>query len=208
MNGTAQVGVVRRWVIAVAAVAITIAVKLLLNGLGADHPFVLLPAAVAIAAWYGGTGPGALATLLVAAASLYFLAPPVGPGIETSDIVAIGGLVAEGTLVVALTVGLRSARLRAETASAASAAAHRETAFALAVRDEMLALWTQQLRGPMADLESQARAALDDLEAEGYAGAAEPKLRKLVDEAALVGRVTAGWEEQDHSAPRGTRKPG
>lgn len=204
MNGPAQADGVRRWVIALAAVALTIAVKLLLNGLGADHPFVLLPAAVAVAAWYGGTGPGALATLLVAAASLYFLAAPLGPGIETSDFVAIGGLVAEGALVVALTAGLRSARVRAEIASAASAAAHRETAFALAVRDEMLALWTQQLRGPMADLESQARAALDDLKTEGYAGAAEPKLRKLVDEAALVARATAGWEERARSAPDAT----
>ena len=201
MNDPAQADGARRWVIAVAAVALIIGVKLLLNGLGADHPFVLLPAAVAVAAWYGGTGPGVLATLLVAAASLYFLVPPVGPGVETSDIVAIGGLIAEGALVVALTVGLRSARLRAETASAASAAAHRETAFALAVRDEMLTLWTQQLRGPMADLESQARAALDDFKTEGYTGAAEPKLRKLVDEAALVGRVTAGWEEQGPGAP-------
>jgi len=192
----------------VVAVAITIGVKLLLEGLGADHPFVLLPAAVVVAAWYGGTGPGVLATLLVAAASVYFLAPPDGPGADASDFVGIGGLLAEGALVVALTVGLRSARLRAETARAASAAAHRETTFALAIRDEMLGLWTQQLRGPMADLESQARSALDDLKIEGYVGAAEPKLRKLVDEAALVGRVTAGWDQRDlerarpHSDPR------
>ena len=60
----------------------------------------------------------------------------------------------------------------------------------------------------MADLESQARSALDDLKIEGYVGAAEPKLRKLVDEAALVGRVTAGWDQRDlerarpHSDPR------
>lgn len=205
MNDQTQAGPIRRYGIAVAAVATTIGVKLLLDGLGADHPFVLLPAAVALAAWYGGTGPGVVATLLVAAASLYFLRAPDGPVADASDVVAIGGLLAEGALVVALTAGLRSARFRAESARAAAAAAHRETTFALAIRDEMLKLWTQQLRGPMADLESQARSALADLKTEGYLGAAEPKLRKLVDEAALVGRVTAGWDhgeaERAHPGP-------
>jgi len=148
MNDRAQAGPIRRYGIAVVAVAITIGVKLLLEGLGADHPFVLLPAAVVVAAWYGGTGPGVLATLLVAAASVYFLAPPDGPGADASDFVGIGGLLAEGALVVALTVGLRSARLRAETARAASAAAHRETTFALAIRDEMLGCGPSSSGGP------------------------------------------------------------
>jgi K+-sensing histidine kinase KdpD len=189
----------RRYAIAIGAVLLTMAFKLLLLGLGSEHPFVLLPAAVALAAWYGGLGPGILSTILVAVASVYFFLPPVGTGAEPADLVGIGGLLVEGALVVGLTVGLRSALIRAKAASAASAAAHRETTFALAVRDEMLALWTQQLRGPMADLEAQARAALDDFEHEGYAGAAGPKLRKLVDEAALVGRATAGWDQHDET---------
>ena len=40
----------RRYGTAIAAVAITVVVKLLVNGLGEDHPFVLLPVPVAIAA--------------------------------------------------------------------------------------------------------------------------------------------------------------
>lgn len=188
------------------AVLVTFVIKLIFIGLGSEHPFVLLPAAVVIAAWYGGLGPGILATVLSAVASVYFFLPPVGTGAEPADLVGVGGLLAEGSLVVLLTVGLRSALVRAEAANEASAAAHRETAFALAVRDEMLSLWTQQLRGPMADLESQAREALADLEREQYAGAAEPKLRKLVEEAALVGRATAGWDEQ--AQRRAASEPG
>jgi K+-sensing histidine kinase KdpD len=182
-----------RYAIAIAAVLLTLAIKLLLLGVGSEHPFVLFPAAVALAAWYGGLGPGVLATLLVAIASAFLLLPPVGSGAESTDFVALGGLVVESVVVVALTVGLRSALIRADAAHAASAAAHREAAFAVAVRDEMLALWTNELQGPMAGLESQARAALDDLEREGYSGAAGPKIRKLVDEASLVGRATVGW---------------
>ena len=188
------------------AVLVTFLIKLIFLGLGSEHPFVLLPAAVVIAAWYGGLGPGIVATALCAVASLYFFLPPAGTGAEPADLVGVGGLLAEGALVVLLTVGLRSALIRAEAAKEASAAAHRETVFALAVRDEMLSLWTQQLRGPMADLESQAREALADLEREAYAGAAEPKLRKLVEEAALVGRATAGWDAE--AQRRATSEPG
>jgi hypothetical protein len=72
-------------------------------------------------------------------------------------------------------------------------------------RDEMLALWTNKLRGPMADLESQARAALDDLGREGYAGAAAPKLQHLVDDASLVARVTAGWDKDGRTPEEHSR---
>jgi len=187
-------GVARRYGIAVLVVLFTIALKILFPGLGTDHPFVLLPGAVALAAWFGGLGPGLLATMLVSLGALYFL-PGAGFSAEPADAVAVVALLTEGVLITLLTTGLRSALVRAQSASAESAAAHREAQFALAVRDEMLALWTQQLRGPMADLEAQARAALDDFAHEGYSGAAVAKVRKLVDDASLVGRATAGWDQ-------------
>ena len=188
-----------RYSIAIGVVVLTFLLKTVPLGLGEDHPFVLLPGAVAIAAWYGGRGPGVLATVLVAVGSTYVLLQPAGR-LDPTDVVGLVALLAEGTLVTALTVGLRSARVRAEAASEASAAAYRETAFALAVRDELLVLWTQQLRGPMADLESQARAALADLEHEGYVGAATEKLTELVQNAELVGRTTAGWDKDGHAS--------
>ncbi|HEY8758673.1 MAG TPA: DUF4118 domain-containing protein [Candidatus Limnocylindria bacterium] len=191
----------RRYAIAVVVVLLTVAIKLLFFGLGSEHPFVLLPAAVAVAAWYGGLGPGVLATGLVVIESVFFLLPPVGSGAEAADLVAMGGLVVESAVVVALTVGLRAARIRADSARAASAAAHREAAFALAVRDEMLTVWARDVRAPVADVELQARAALEDLVREGYAGAAGPRIRKLMDEAQVIGRVSRRWgQERDPTA--------
>lgn len=188
----------RRYAIATAIVLVTVVIKVLL--FGADHPFVLLPGAVAIAAWYGGRGPGILASFLVTAATVYLLLLAPGATVESADFLAVSALLGESVLVALLTAGLRAALRRAQLASAESAAAHREAAFALAVRDELLVLWTQKLRGPMADIESQARAALADLERDD-SGAAKEKLRALVDEAAMVGRVTTGWNEEPRSAP-------
>ena len=44
--------------------------------LGPDVPFLLLWPAVMCCAWYGGLGPGLLATLLSALAGWYFLLEP------------------------------------------------------------------------------------------------------------------------------------
>ena len=65
MRGEGLVALTRRYAAAVLAVAITLVLKLAIDGLGDDHPFVLLPVPVAIAAWYGGRGPGLLAAGLV-----------------------------------------------------------------------------------------------------------------------------------------------
>jgi len=79
--------------------------------------------------------------------------------------------------------------------------AHREAAFALAVRDEMLSVWASEVRAPVADVESQARAALEDFVREGYTGAAGAKVRKLADEASVIGRVSRRWgQERDSTA--------
>ncbi len=194
-------GIAKRYGVALLAVAVAVGVKALI--FGADHPFVLMPAAVALAAWYGGRGPGLVAAGLVTVASGYLMTLPG----EEFDPVAMVALILESALVALLTSSLRTALWQAHAASAESAAAHREAAFALAVRDELLLLWTQQLRGPMADLESQGRAALGDLEREGYTGAATEKLATLVRNAALVGRTTAGWDEDGHPSSASPTTP-
>lgn len=189
----------RRYAIATGIVLVAIVVKVIL--FGEDHPFVLLPGAVALAAWIGGRGPGLLASLLVTATTVYLMLLAPGTTAESTDYVAISALLGESVLVALLTAALRTALRRAQASSAESAAAHRQAEFALAVRDELLTLWTQKLRGPMADIESQARAALADVE-QGDTTAARAKLRLLVDEAAMVGRATSGWDEDaKRSAP-------
>lgn len=194
----------RRYGIAVLAVAVTVGLKSALAGLGDEHPFVLFAGAIAVAAWYGGRGPGILATLLAAASTgLLFLETPLGVArgpLAPSDVVGFAALVVEGLLVALLTAGLRSAHRRAEAAMAEATVAHREAALALAIRDELLTLWTQKLRGPLADIEAQARAALRDLERGNDPAGASEKLRVLVDDASHVGRVTAGWDAASEAA--------
>jgi hypothetical protein len=188
------VSVVLRYATAIAAVGITIALKLAVDGLGEDHPFVLLPAPIAIAAWYGGRGPGIVAAGLVTAAAAFFISWP-HPSTDSGDILAVTGMAAEGTLVVWITVGLREARRRAERSVVAADTARRELGFAVAVRDEVLRIWTQRVRGPLTRLEVTATEALAALEHEGYRGSAVGPLHSIADEAAVLRRVTASWSE-------------
>jgi K+-sensing histidine kinase KdpD len=99
--------------VAVAAVTIALTLKYLFVGLGADHPFVLLGTPVLLAAWYGGRGPGLAATVLVTIGADWLFLAPFGFGLERSDILGLLGLLAEGVLIVAVTVGLRTAQKRA-----------------------------------------------------------------------------------------------
>ena len=183
----------RRYATAIAAVAITVAVKLLVDGLGVDHPFVLLPVPVAVAAWYGGSGPGLLAVALVTVAGMAF----VGRGLfdDAGDVVALTVVVIEGVIVVGLTAGLRRALRRAEESTASAEAARRELRFAVAVRDEVLRVWTEKVRGPLARLEVTATDALHALERDGYRGPATQPLRSLLEDAGVLRRVTASWSE-------------
>lgn len=202
MTGVGVGGALRRYGAATGIVLVAVVVKVLI--FGDQHPFVLLPGAVALAAWIGGRGPGLLASLLVTAVTVYLMLLAPGATVETTDFVATSALLFESALVALLTASLRSALRRAQASSAESAAAHKEAEFALAVRDELLVLWTQKLRGPMADIEAQARAALADLEHDDPASARE-KVRLLVDEAAMVGRATAGWDEDAKASPPARR---
>jgi hypothetical protein len=49
---------------AVASVAVALGVKLLLDPFIGQHSFLLLAGAVMVSAWFGGLGPGLLATAL------------------------------------------------------------------------------------------------------------------------------------------------
>src|SRR5439155_472558 len=88
-----------------AVVAITVVVKLLVNGLGEDHPFVLLPVPVAIAAWYGGRGPGLIAAVLVPIIGTFFL----GGSADIGDGIALGVVTIEAVIVVLITAGRKNA---------------------------------------------------------------------------------------------------
>ena len=201
MRGEELTTLARRYGTALVAVAITVAVKLLVDGLGEDHPFVLLPVPVAIAAWYGGRGPGYLAAALVALVGVFFLSRTLAN--DTGDVIALAVVTAEAVLIVVITVGLKDALHRAEASRIAADEAQRELGFAVAVRDEVLNIWTEKGRGPLARVEATATEALRTLERDGYQGSATRPIRSIVDDAGLLTRVTASWR-----GPADPKRPG
>jgi PAS domain S-box-containing protein len=116
-----------RYGAAVLAVGAAVLVKLLLDPLTAqDTPFLLILGAIMVSAWYGGLGPGLLATGLSALATDYFfLDPKVSFATFGPEFLDLGAFVVEGVLVCVLTASLRSARDRAER-SKLEAESHQE----------------------------------------------------------------------------------
>jgi K+-sensing histidine kinase KdpD len=105
-----------RYGVAVLAVGMAFLVKLLLNPLIVQEtPFLLIFGAIMISAWYGGLGPGLLATVAAGLATNYFFLQPTssfsGFSLETVPFLAF---FLEGTLVCLLVEALRAARSRAE----------------------------------------------------------------------------------------------
>src|SRR5215212_295216 len=105
-----------RYGVAVLAVGVAFLVKLLLDPLIVQEtPFLLVFGAIMVSAWYGGLGPGLLATVTAGLATDYFFLPPTGylSGLST-EAVPLLVFFLEGTLVCLLTEVLRVARSRAE----------------------------------------------------------------------------------------------
>src|SRR5919199_149063 len=106
-----------RYGIATLAVAAVILLKLLLDPLITEQsPFLLMAGAVMVGAWFGGLGPGVLATVIGALAAEYFFLEPVGsftgPG---GGLLPFTLFVLQGLLISVLVEALHSSRQRAET---------------------------------------------------------------------------------------------
>ena len=117
-----------RYSVAVLAVGAALGIKLLLDPLTVqDTPFLLVFGAIIVSAWYGGLGPGLLATFISAIATDYFFLYPrgilTGFSVEGIDVLAF---VLEGVLVSVLTSSLRSARDQARQ-STLEATSHEES---------------------------------------------------------------------------------
>jgi glucose-6-phosphate-specific signal transduction histidine kinase len=105
-----------RYGFAVLAVGVAFAIKLLLDPLIVQEtPFLLILGAIMISAWYGGLGPGLLATVAAGLATDYFSLQPTssfsGFSLETVPLLVF---FLEGTLVCLLSEALHAARVRAE----------------------------------------------------------------------------------------------
>jgi PAS domain S-box-containing protein len=116
-----------RYGVAVLAVALILVLKVLLSPLITQQsPFLLMAGAVMIGAWFGGFGPGLLATVLGALSADYFFLEPVG----SFALLGVGFLpfilfVLQGLLISALVEALHSAGKRAK-ASVLEARSHQE----------------------------------------------------------------------------------
>jgi PAS domain S-box-containing protein len=116
-----------RYGVAVVSVALVLLLKLLLDPLIEEQsPFLLLAAAVMIGAWFGGLGPGLLATALGSLAADYFFLPPAGSftglGLHALPLLLFA---VQGLVISLLTEALHAARQRAE-ASTREARDHEE----------------------------------------------------------------------------------
>src|SRR5215203_4573408 len=105
-----------RYGVAALAVGVAFGLKLLLDPLIVqDVPFLLVFGAIMVSAWFGGLGPGLLATVAAGLTTDYFFLDPRGTvsGFSLEDVPLLVFFL-EGTLVCLLAEALRAARLRAE----------------------------------------------------------------------------------------------
>jgi PAS domain S-box-containing protein len=108
-----------RYCVAVLTVGVVLLTKLLLDPLITEQsPFLLLAGAVMVSAWFGGFGPGLLATALGAFGADYFFLPPensfTGPGVA---LLPLALFTVQGLVISALTEALHSARQRANAST-------------------------------------------------------------------------------------------
>jgi PAS domain S-box-containing protein len=108
-----------RYGVAVLAVGVVLLVKLLLDPLITEQsPFLLLAGAVVVSAWFGGLGPGLLATTLGAFGADYFFLPPEGSFTWAGvALLPLALFAVQGLVISLLTEALRSARQRANAST-------------------------------------------------------------------------------------------
>jgi PAS domain S-box-containing protein len=109
--------VVQRYGLALAASVVALVLTLLLTQLVHPRaPYALMLAAVMVSAWFGGLGPGLLATGVTAVTGYFFL-PPVGTwGLERSSLVWFALFILAAFLIGVLAAALGKARRRSHAA--------------------------------------------------------------------------------------------
>jgi len=107
-----------RYGVALLAVVLSMVLKLLLEPLiGRDTPFLLAFAAITLSAWYGGHGPGLLATGLAAVVTSYLFLTPTHTFLGLEKNLRLAVFVLEGVLVSWIAEAMRVAERRASTSS-------------------------------------------------------------------------------------------
>jgi PAS domain S-box-containing protein len=111
----------RRYGTAVLTVLLAVLLTLPLQKRAERLDFPLLLAAVMVSAWYGGLGPGLVATVLAVAASSFFLLAPIYSFqiTDPNDTIHLGVFILVALLISSLNERLRAALRRAEEATRA-----------------------------------------------------------------------------------------
>ena len=115
------------YIVAVGAVVASLLLRYRLReSFGLKVPYLQFYPAVILAAWYGGLGPGIVATALSALAAMYFLLPPAGYAVaDPADQLSLAVFTGTGLVIAWLNQRLRSAE-EAQRASAVTATARAE----------------------------------------------------------------------------------
>jgi two-component system sensor histidine kinase/response regulator len=109
------------YALSVAIVAVVIAIKsFVLRDWSLAHPYLSFYPAIILAGWYGGFGPGVLASLLAAVALAYLWLPPLY-SLRIQDVQDASGLLLFVAIGFAISL-LNEARLRADRRAAAAEA--------------------------------------------------------------------------------------
>ena len=184
------------YAVAVAGVGIATVAALPFYPEAVDFPVLLLLAAVAVSASFGGYGPAAVSVVLgFVSLDFFFEFPPY-----TFDITALGTTLDLGAFVlVAILLGSLNARLRVARLRAGSAREAAESA--LLARDEALAIVSHDLRTPLTAIKTSVStlrnpgAPLTDgtrLELLGTIEAEADRLVHFVSDALAMTRLEAG----------------
>jgi signal transduction histidine kinase len=132
-----RIKILRRYGAAVALVALALLLRQLITPLiGDTSPSMFVLTAVVISAWYGGGGPGVVATILAAIVASELVFPPTRSlAIAAGDRVELGFLLVEG-LTLSVLIGTLHAR-------------RRDAEAALRARDDLLAVAAHEFKTPL-----------------------------------------------------------
>lgn len=183
------------YLVAIASALAALVISFVSGTANRDVPPLLFLGAVAISAWYGGSGPGLLATICGFLALDYFFELPAYT-LEISDPRTLLDSVAY--LAIALLLGSLNAQLRRARARAEVALAEAEAA--VRARDDALAAVSHDMRAPLTAIQATVAALEEDIAASDTSAhrlllniaTASRRLEHFIGDALNLGRIDAG----------------